>query len=413
MILAAMERPAPSRDRRGRWTEPGLAEALRLVILGDRLRRRRPLPPGIWDAHVAPFLRFDEPLPNMLYVMGGRSQRHGALDAVEMLDTWHGCWLSCPPMPSKRAGSAAASLPDGRLLVVGGYNERGIVEGLLRSCELYDPFRREWAKAGAAKLQRSRWGHGCAALRGHVYAVGGCSLRVGAEPREGSMETLRCCEVYDPMLDAWSFSAPLQVARSGSRVVGIRDRYLAAVGGCDDVFGRAETQPTIELFDADIGAWSILETPLRQPRTTAGVSVMDDGRLLIVGGAPSLSSAEVFRLQLGKEADIQESQEEPNLEDMSEGRMGCQAAMVNLPAKDSDYPLSCQRCVVVVGGERCNDGVGDWPRVTQFKSIPVYDIKAGSWREDGVVPQLPSPRTAVALCVGLGHVKTLDSKLPA
>merc|ERR1719454_1451321 len=115
------------------------------------------------------------------------------------------------------------------------------------------------------------------------------------------METLRSCEVYDCLSDSWSTCSPLQVARSGSRVVALDDRYLAAIGGCDDVFGRAETQPTVEIFDVKLGFWSMLEGQLVHPRTTAAAAAIDGRRLLVVGGAPSLSSAEVYRVELPRE----------------------------------------------------------------------------------------------------------------
>merc|ERR1719502_1322868 len=261
-------------------------------------------------------------------------------------------------MPTRRAGSAAALLPDHRILVVGGYNEKGIVEGLLASCDVYDPFQRCWEQAGSVPpLARARWGHGCATLVGRVYAVGGCSLQQGVHvpPREVFMETLRCCEVYDPEENRWRPCAPLQVARSGSRVVALRDRHLAAVGGCDDVFGRAETQPTVELFDAMTGVWTLLGTRLRSPRTTAAVTPIDDDRILIFGGAPSMASGEAYKVVLpGRTARglVEECEGEAEssapergsptetlVADMSEGRMGCQAAVVLLPEKGRTYPV--------------------------------------------------------------------------
>eukprot|EP00747_Dinoflagellata_sp_TGD_P209644 gnl/TRDRNA2_/TRDRNA2_83025_c0_seq1.p1 gnl/TRDRNA2_/TRDRNA2_83025_c0~~gnl/TRDRNA2_/TRDRNA2_83025_c0_seq1.p1 ORF type:complete len:515 (-),score=97.38 gnl/TRDRNA2_/TRDRNA2_83025_c0_seq1:48-1472(-) len=425
------------------WTEPNACWALCQLILDDRCvrstccggasdsqggaessrPRRRALPPALYGEHVAPFLRFDAPQPNMLYAIGGRNQKHGSLSVVEMFDTWHGKWTPCPPMPTRRAGSAAALLPDHRILVVGGYNEKGIVEGLLASCDVYDPFQRCWEQAGSVPpLARARWGHGCATLVGRVYAVGGCSLQQGVHvpPREVFMETLRCCELYLPEENRWRPCAPLQVARSGSRVVALGDRYLAAVGGCDDVFGRAETQPTVELYDLQADCWSLLTTRLANARTTAAVAAIDDRHLAVVGGAPSLASAEIYRVSLPKDSESTQAQEDEKIElealpavaDMAEGRMGCQAAVVELPAPGDSYPMTTQRCVVVVGGERCTEstGEGSWPRVRQFNCIPVYDIDKKCWRTEKSVPSMSSARTAVALCVGIGHVGPVPSQ---
>jgi len=417
-----------SRDnvKTSRWTDAAACSALCLLILDDRRysipkdaweekqpnsNRRRPLPPALYAEIVAPFLRFDAPLPNMLYAFGGRNQRRGPLNTVEMFDSWHGRWVPCAPMPTRRAGSAAALLPDGRFIVVGGYNERGIAEGLLSSCDIYDPRVPCWEEDGAKPLSRARWGHGCAPLGGKVYVVGGCSLAPDAQPAEASMETLKCCEVYDPEKNRWSACPPLQIARSGSRVVALDDRYLAAIGGCDDVFGRAETQPTVEIFDVRLGYWSLLEGQLVHPRTTAAAAAIDGRRLLVVGGAPSLSSAEVYRVQLPREAGSRRANAEDDatrtsdaVTDMPDGRMGCQAAVINLPAPGATYPMSMRKSVVVIGGERCDEGGGDWPRVRQFANVPVFDVETGEWRSDSPVPAMAAQRTAVALCVGLGRL---------
>lgn len=227
------------------------------------------------------------------------------------------------------------------------------------------------------------------------------------------METLKCCEVYDPDLNRWSPCCPLQIARSGSRVVALDDRYLAAIGGCDDVFGRAETQPTVEIFDIRAGHWSLLEGQLVHPRTTAAAVAIDGRRLLVVGGAPSLASAEVYRVELPKEGTRRESNDEDAeavlqtseaVTDMPDGRMGCQAALINLPAPGATYPMSMRKSVVIIGGERCDEGGGDWPRVRQFANVPVFDVETGEWRADSPVPTMAAQRTAVALCVGVGRV---------
>jgi hypothetical protein len=189
---------------------------------------------------------------------------------------------------------------------------------------------------------------------------------------------------------------------------------LAAVGGCDDVFGRAETQPTVELYDSQAGYWFLLGQHLQHARTTAGVVAVDGRRLLIVGGAPALSSAEFFRISPPGEAlthsghdtgcQPEQGATPEEIADMVEGRMGCQAALLSLPPVGATYPVSISRCVAIIGGERCSDASSEWARPKQFSNVPVYDLASGSWRQDSVIPPMSTERTAVALCVASGHL---------
>lgn len=386
----------------GEWVEPGSASALCLLAMDDsKENQRRPhaLPLYLYSDVIAPFLRFEGPVNNQLYAIGGRVEHQDPLDVVEMFDTWHGCWVTCPRMLMRRAGCAVATLPDGRLLVAGGYNERGIVEGLLDCCEVFDPRSDRWSMLDST-LGRARWGHGCAVLGGIIYAVGGCSLRPNTPPHEAFMETLRSCETFDPATGAWSpCAADLQVARAGARVVALGDRYLAAVGGCDDVFGRASVLFTVELYDPLLGLWAVLGQQLSTPRTTAAVAALDDENIFIIGGAPSLSSAELYRVPNDGPKGTPAS---TSMADITEGRMGCQAVAMSLPSPGSHFPVCTRKCVVVVGGENGEDDVDMQCR--QFSSVLVYDVEDDAWRTD-FFPPIPTPRTAMALCVAPGMVR--------
>lgn len=397
--------------QRKEWVDASASLALQVLEFHEARqdkpgRGRHPLPASVYHCVIAPFLHFDAPLSNQLYAIGGRNEEQEALATVEMFDTWHGQWVACPEMMARRAGCAAAILPCGNLLVVGGYDEKGIVEGLLRSCEVFDPARQQWSPV-ACPLQRARWGHGCATIGGKVYAVGGCSLRHGAPPEEAFMDTLRSCEVYDPTGGAWLHCSCLNIPRAGARIVTLGGKYLAAVGGCDDVFGRAEILATIELFDSCADHWSVLASQLSTPRTTAAVAALDNREILIFGGAPSLSSCEVYGVPEQADADFPRRAaprklEGPPICDITEGRMGCQAVAIDLPAPGKSFPLCTRQCVVVVGGENGDEDFEGHSR--HFNSVLVYDVEASTWRPQDSFPQIPTPRTALALCKGPGRI---------
>lgn len=403
----------------------------------DIMRPR--LPSALYVEHVASYLRFGGPMPNMLYVFGGRVPLAGfqtlrpsagvVHDSVEMFDTWHGRWVQCPPMPCHRAGAAAACLPDGRILVCGGYDQRGVVEGLLSTCDAYSPWEERW-EADVAQLSRGRWGHSCVTLGNSIYAVGGCSTwQPGEGARNAFMETLRSCEVLTdgPGEKKWQPCGSLQVARSGARVVALGEKYLVAVGGCEDPFGRVKMQTSLELYDVRTGCWSLLDVHLTNPRTCAVVAAFNGNRVVVGGGASVEqppggidASMEVVTVPLprGKQlAAIGEGEgddekasgvdkcEASLVERMSGtpdflvGRVGCQATVVDLPSHSSRYPFSNQRCLVAIGGER-SDRKADSESFSR-----VLNLETGAWCDSDLIPQLKAPsRTAVALCVGVGRV---------
>mmetsp|Transcript_64489 Transcript_64489/g.151526 ORF Transcript_64489/g.151526 Transcript_64489/m.151526 type:complete len:332 (+) Transcript_64489:1-996(+) len=326
-----------------------------------------------------------------------------------MFDSWNGRWVACPPMLARRAGCAAAPLPSGSFLVCGGYDEQGIVRGVLDSCEVFDPVHQVWSSTGSA-LMRARWGHGCSVLGSCAYAVGGCALLAGSLVGEELMETLRSCEAYDSISDEWKAAPSLNVARAGARVVAIAGGKLAAVGGCDDVFGRAEMLASVEILNRGSDHWVLLDAQLGVPRTTAAAVALDAERILVMGGAPSLSSAEVYHVHKRNPEqgdDCHQHMEGLQIGDMAEGRMGCQAVAMRLPAPGRTFPTCTRQCVVVVGGE---NGDEDWSEdegtalARQFSTVLVFDAEEGAWRPTDAFPQLPTPRTAMALCVAPGLV---------
>merc|ERR1712130_404366 len=107
--------------------------------------------------------------------------------------------------------------------------------GILDSCDVYDPHLQSWAEGSIKPLTRPRWGHGCVALGGKIYVVGGCSLQVGHNVirDESNMETMSRCDMYDPSTNEWTSCCSMHTRRAGARVVALQDRYIVVIGGCD------------------------------------------------------------------------------------------------------------------------------------------------------------------------------------
>lgn len=183
---------------------------------------------------------------------------------------------------------------------------------------------------------------------------------------------------------------------------------LIAVGGCEDVFAHDAAEritSTVEVYDDALGHWSVLGR-LALPKTCAAVTPMDDSRVFIAGGEPirtvARSSVEILHVDgdegkdEGKGAGVAGGNPFLGAE-LSEWRRGCQAAVVQLPQHGSEYPVCRRRCAVVVGGE-CLEAVD------KNLFVSAFDIDSCEWCDGSLIPPTPVPRTAVALCVGVGRV---------
>jgi len=416
--------PGPQRRPEMQWADPNACSALCELILADRrLAKLGTAPPGqlpmdFLAQNVAPFLQFSAPLPNMIYVLGGRSEANEALATVEMFDTWHGRWTQSPGMPTCRVGAAAAVLSDRRLLVTGGHGDRGVIDGVLATCDAYDVDAEKWT--AVASMGRGRWGHGCAALGDKVYIAGGCGLPDNRQPAAEHLDTLKSCEVYLQSEDKWAPCSPLNVARSGARVVALGQHYLAAVGGCANVFTTAEELSTVELFDVRVSQWFLLEQRLQRPRPTSAVAAIDDQRLLIVGGWTDPASTEVYEVvppstdsegaevlrssrrqqRVRKVKFDKECGAKVAIPDIPDSRRGGVAASLTLPQVGSRYPLTGCPSVAVLCGESQTGSQGG----SAVTDVQVFDVKTNSWRSDSVIPAMYTARCAAAVCVGFGRV---------
>jgi hypothetical protein len=98
----------------------------------------------------------------------------------------------------------ATPLPDGRILLVGGYHRDTVAGTLampLASVEIYDPSRDRWF--AVAPLQTPRARHAALLLPdGRVAVLGGYAL-----------DPLDTVELYDPYRDAWQYATPLSQPR--------------------------------------------------------------------------------------------------------------------------------------------------------------------------------------------------------
>jgi Ca2+-binding RTX toxin-like protein len=194
-------------------------------------------------------------------------------------------------MSVRRASAVAAPLPGGRVLVAGGSNFDGIAHTrLIASAEVFDPATGTFSPAGIGSLSVARDGAAAAPLPdGRVLVVGGCC----SSPLGGQL--LSSAEVFDAATGSFTSTGigSMSGPRFGAVAAPLPDGRVLVAGGSDD----NNTLSSAEIFNPATGTFSAAGIgSMSVPRSGAAAAPLPDGRVLVVGGgSPSAySSAEIF-----------------------------------------------------------------------------------------------------------------------
>jgi N-acetylneuraminic acid mutarotase len=180
-------------------------------------------------------------------------------------------WIPTGYMALQRASHTATLLPAGTVLAAGGYNHRGG----LASAELYDPDTARWRTTGSMCHARSY--HTATLLGdGSVLVVGGLG---GADPRDLGT-ALGSAERYDATTGAWRPAGSLRTARSSHAAALLPSGDVLVIGG---FAADGSSTRSAERYSAATGQWSSADDML-VARTAHSATTMPDGVVLIVGG---------------------------------------------------------------------------------------------------------------------------------
>jgi alpha-tubulin suppressor-like RCC1 family protein len=195
----------------------------------------------------------------------------GGVATTMVYDPGTGAAAALPPMPTPRNDAAAVALPDGRILVIGGYDvAAGSNTGVV---EIFDAATETWVGA-AAQASVLRQGANAAYSNGKVYVVGGDNF---------PMSGLSAVEVYDVATNSWSPGPPLTYGRDSFGLV-VAKGMLYAIAGWSSVTG-APTEGSVEVLDTSNPAAWTAGTGIRTPRSGAAAVTPDGGTTIyLVGG---------------------------------------------------------------------------------------------------------------------------------
>jgi hypothetical protein len=191
-------------------------------------------------------------------------------------------------MTEPRYGATATRLPDGRGLVMAGYKVEGVTLEPLATAELFDPETGRFSPAG--NLAGPRTAHLAVALPdGRVVVVGGI---------DDEEQPVREIEIYDSATGGFTrrgeMAAPGRVGGTATLLPGGK---ILLAGGASVKDQSLVATDTLEIYDPETGE-SALTGALTEPRQGHAAVLLEDGRVLIAGGAPALDAAPVRSAEL-------------------------------------------------------------------------------------------------------------------
>jgi N-acetylneuraminic acid mutarotase len=208
-------------------------------------------------------------LPNgKVLVSGGYSAASGtatALASAELYDPTTGAWSATGSLTTARVYHTATMLPNGKVLVAGGYDAANV---RLASAELFDPATSAWTATGSMSAARI-WFTATLLPNGKVLVVGGGNTTADQAS----------AELYDPANGTWAATGSLATGRYYHTATLLPSGKLLVIGGMG-----AGYLASAELYDPSTGAWSATG-PLAKERTFHMATLLADGRVLVAGGS--------------------------------------------------------------------------------------------------------------------------------
>jgi MYXO-CTERM domain-containing protein len=175
-------------------------------------------------------------------------------------------WNAVASMNDRRTEHQLISLPDGRVMAIGGSYDSGLELG---TNEIYNPVTNTWSYV--APMAKERWGHGAAyitsgALAGRVVVAGGTN--------GGDFTVQSSIEIYNVSTNTWTTGPTMKANRS---------TVTSALVSGTKVFLTSGT--TGEVYDTALGTTTAVTNAMSLSRYKPQAIALPTGNVLVLDGA--------------------------------------------------------------------------------------------------------------------------------
>ena len=205
----------------------------------------------------------------------------GGGPGTEIYDPESRAWREASPMGTARRLHTATLLRDGRVLIAGGLvcclvEGNTVSETVTDSAEVFDPATGTFTPTGPLGVARAL--HQATLLPdGRVLLSGGFGLPPAANAPDASQS-----EIYDPVSGHFSPAGALRAGRMLHSAVSLTDGRVLVVGGIG-TFGARGSVSLTEIYDPANATWT--PGPTLQPAwISPSVTLLANGKVLIHGG---------------------------------------------------------------------------------------------------------------------------------
>lgn len=253
-----------SQTRSDEPKSPGNSGALAAVA---DMRSRR-------AAHTATRLR-----DGRVLIAGGFIANESRLASTEIFDPATKAFAPAANMSKARASHTATLLPNGKVLIAGGFDG-----DYLNTAEIFDPETNRFTSAG--RLVTGRSDHVATLLNdGKVLLAGG----VGP-----GWTFLSSAEIYDPRTNKFTATGSMITERESHTATLLKDGRVLITGGHKGRRANIVIYSSVEIFDPKSGRFSA-QGNLTVKRHKHDAVLLNDGRVLVVGGSDERDGAGAYR----------------------------------------------------------------------------------------------------------------------